>query len=46
MALYLISSVLFNLLSAIDVYFMPEICFWLCQVSKQKYFRLIVKKII
>jgi len=26
------------LLSAIVVYFMPEICFWLCQVSKQKIF--------
>jgi len=46
MALYLINSVLFNLLSAIVVYFTPEICFWLCQVSKQKYFRLIVKKIL
>jgi len=41
---YLISSVLFNLLSAIVVYFTTEICFWLCQASKQKYFRLTVKK--
>jgi len=35
MALYLTSSVFFNLLPAIIVYFMLEIYFLLCQVSKQ-----------
>jgi len=35
MALYLTSSVFFNLLLAIIVYFTPQIYFLLCQVSKQ-----------